>query len=956
MADQQILLDQGGFIGGFDPESLVTFTNGEAILPQPPDVVFQVVTAGSQFVWRNVYSGVIEGTGSMVEVEYYIDSAKSKVYGTQKGGSFGQPREPNSTEPMGKIKLKQPLSGDFYVNFCVTVPDVIVEYGEGYEAWPMWRKLATNEFASAGDAIHWFNDAFKKLRTVNPDNPLWARAHDRTLDTWRQACDHESDTTLVFKRDAKGQYNSFPLTYSYAFGRTRANDPNSNWNAEAPSSKYSIVRNPATGNVDVMLPEENGEYDSEDPVRYGFVFENKPLYINLTSESQVQADISASIPAVMYATMELADGKSFTGSIMMDPEHQRVSVPVSAFKFFQNEPGDSTGDQTGDWSGEEPWEPPVYPAVPFPGRRLGMIGDSITYQNVMQYAGIESGYYAYFAFTASGWLNYAQAFTNYRLEIEPGLQPSEAPDPELDGGAGAAGYNWGVAGSRTTDWEKETFYPLGPAFGPKVGPMYQYRRYKDKVDLLTILGGANDFAGNRPVEEVFSTVRRFAYEIAADGKWVFWCTITPRTTRSLSGYTLEQQAVIRNRILEYNQRVRDLFAELQPKNMFLVDWWDRVVGPNGIDPHGWVSNSVDPEGGDSFGNWRSDDPQFVGMADGLHPNFISAFGMGEVLGQAIIDAGVPPRNGYDRGPLVAGPNLAPNPTFNVSTTFPSGGMSSTLGRSIGLGPSLTDSSHQRPAGVSERNNLGLGYQYGQVPDLWKIYRSSNSDQESFSNFGEYTWSALAGNYPELLAYMNDSTWADGCLKTSIVTVGGRRGFKIEFSTPQTGNKQEAFRLNCTLPSGLNGPWNNYGFSTWPKTENPVNNIYQPGDKIGAEMELHLSNIKNLHTMRLSTNFLAVDNDAIAAGDITTSGALISGLGMPQTFWPPSLIDLVRHHDKDRVMHVATPIVVAPTPPRAGLYPYLTFNLEVAVDASQGPGSVTVIVFDPRVHKYAGGPL
>ena len=36
----------------------------------------------------------------------------------------------------------------------------LIAYGEAYECWPAWRKLRPNEFATAGDSLHWFITTF----------------------------------------------------------------------------------------------------------------------------------------------------------------------------------------------------------------------------------------------------------------------------------------------------------------------------------------------------------------------------------------------------------------------------------------------------------------------------------------------------------------------------------------------------------------------------------------------------------------------------------------------------------------------------------------------------------------------------------------------------------------------------------------------------------------------------
>ncbi len=39
----------------------------------------------------------------------------------------------------------------------------LIAYSEAYECWPTWRKLRPNEFATAGDSLHWFMETFDLL-------------------------------------------------------------------------------------------------------------------------------------------------------------------------------------------------------------------------------------------------------------------------------------------------------------------------------------------------------------------------------------------------------------------------------------------------------------------------------------------------------------------------------------------------------------------------------------------------------------------------------------------------------------------------------------------------------------------------------------------------------------------------------------------------------------------------
>lgn len=929
-------LDQGGYIG-----RVVEFVNGVGKLTPAPETVYQVASAGSKFVWDNVFSDIVAGTGTNLDVDYYINTAGSRVFGVQIGGSFGQPIEEDSGEEQGTIVLTTNHTGPLHVSYCVSVPEVTIAYGEQYEAWPMWRKLAGSERSMAADAIHWFVDTFRILKKADPANPEWSYAHTRMLEVWRECCDQESNNTNIFKGGAKGSYNNFPLTYSYGYGVDNVDDDSTVWNVVPPSSLYDAVRT-GDGYVTFTAPEMYAAKGSGAPMRYGIVFENDPLYLNYTENSTIHVDTKASEDMVMSMAITSDEGEVFDAVIFAGPTSAPRAIGIGQFMRFQQEPGDATGDKTGDWN---EWTPPIYDAVPFPGRRAGLIGDSITYANTLYNPPGNDGRFAYQSFGMAGWFSWAMALTNHPLELEPGIQP--------DVNGTKSGYQFGIAGSRVQDWWLESFEPL-PDGVKKMGPMWAYGLSKSKLDIVTIMGGTNDLAGNRPLSEVLLNIQKAAYECAADGKWVFLFTITPRTTDLLSGYTLAQQDAIRNRLLAVNEAIRNWISSVDPANIFLVDPWADLVGPNGIDPHGCVSDRVNPNGAYTAGNWKPGVPQVSYFADGLHPAVAAAQVIGRHLMEALIVAGVPMREGNALGPLIPGNNLIANPQFTVSTAFPFEGFSTTLGRAIGLGPALTDATHVRPEGLSERNNLGLGYQHGKVPDNWFFYRASNVDEESYSNFGHYTWEDLSSDYPTLTEYMGESTWTEGAATLSLVTVGGQQALRIVFTTPQTGNKNEAFVLRTNVPEHQNGPWNNYG---WPgtapsKVPAPINSSYFAGDRVGAQAEVRVSNVKGLHTLRMSMNLLSVDDIAVSEGDNRTSGAVMSGLSMGQNFWPPTLADLERFHPDGGTLVLKTPIVVAPASgPKERTYAQI--NIEVSLDASTGPASVSLLILNPGMYKFTG---
>ncbi len=323
-------LDQGGFIG-----KPVEFTAGVGLLDPAPDIVYQVVTSGTLFVWDNVFSEIQEGTGSQVEVDYYVDKDGNKIYGVQKGGSFGQPSEPNSGEQPGKIVLKTAVSGTYGVNYCVTVDDVTIAHGEPYEAWPMWRKLANGERAIAADAIHWFADVFRLMRIADPDNVEWRLAHERTLDVWRECCEQESNNTKIFSAGSSGPYNNFPLTYSYVYGVENVDDGSTHWDAKPPTPYYSAQRT-ADGYVTFQLPEDFALAGSGGRMRYGCVFENKPLYLTYDASSVLKLDTNLSFDAVVMATITSEQGDKFHAPLLCGPQTKTVSVPLWQFMRFED--------------------------------------------------------------------------------------------------------------------------------------------------------------------------------------------------------------------------------------------------------------------------------------------------------------------------------------------------------------------------------------------------------------------------------------------------------------------------------------------------------------------------------------------------------------------------------------------------------------------------------------------
>lgn len=55
-----------------------------------------------------------------------------------------------------------------------------IAFGEAYECWPTWRKLRPNEFATAGDSMHWFIENFHLFSQLETEDQKgqWLAARD----------------------------------------------------------------------------------------------------------------------------------------------------------------------------------------------------------------------------------------------------------------------------------------------------------------------------------------------------------------------------------------------------------------------------------------------------------------------------------------------------------------------------------------------------------------------------------------------------------------------------------------------------------------------------------------------------------------------------------------------------------------------------------------------------------
>ena len=923
-----------GYIYGRNVEATVVFTAGVGQLNPPPDITYQAVTGEALFVWDNVFSDLTQGV--RLEVDYYIDAKGNKIFGTQKGGSFGQPSIPagqHTDGNPGKIVLKTPSSGTFGVNYCVTVPDVKVAYGELYEAWPMWRKLAENEVSTAADAIHWFLDAFTLGMELEPMNADWKNAHDRMLEVWQLTCAQESNNTRIFQAGANGPYNNFPLTYGYAYGRDNIDDPESNWDAVPPSDKFQAFRNPE-GFVVYRLPAENGARGSGQSIRYGTAFENNPLFLTYVSASRIRMNMRSTVEQIVTVTITDDDGISHDASVLISSFSEPQEIGMNQFRQFQQEPGDATGDKTGDWSDDSEYQIPEITPVPFPGFRMALLGDSITEYNTGYYPpNPQSGRFAYYAQSMCGYFTYANALLGQRFLFEPGLDPDRSMNN--------SGRNWGVASSRVHDWWQEDF---APNTIPRKGPMWVAKTYSTEFDCAILMGGTNDLSGNYPVAQIVRDLVMAAAELAAMGKWVFVGAIPPRSRDLLAGYSPADQDMIRQRLIQVNTQVKKIVSDLP--NIWFVDYYDDLLGPNGIDPIGTLSNDdgVTPS---VAGNFSPLYGNLIAFHDGLHPGPLGAYIMGRKWAEVIVAAGVPVRTGS------VGTDITPNPSltftqFNLPAPPQLSPNWSFVGWATGLGAE------------TKNGNLHTGFNFGRMPDNIHFYRGTNQENQNigatqtgnagtYSNFMGYTWSAFTPQYPELLPYVTDSTWADGQVLVDIKTDAQGPYLEIKPNIPagtDPSRRNQSFVVNCHIPIGLHGAWDNYGYQTPDQSPELPNNVYMAGDYLHARADIDWDfSEAQIHGARFIVNVLNVDNN-----NFNTTGAVISGIMNSHTFWPPTELPKMHMPKVIPVMAFKTPKVKVPAAVGGETRRYSQVKLEFAFDNYGVPVNGTIKIRNLRVYK------
>lgn len=576
--------------------------------------------------------------------------------------------------------------------------------------------------------------------------------------------------------------------------------------------------------------------------------------------------------------------------------------------------------------------------VPFPGRRLAIVGDSISWYNTAYVPPKSwSGRYENWGAGMGGWWTNADQILEGRLSLEPVLEQNMQGKQH--------GNNFALAGTQVKNWWNQQDIPLPDTGTVEIGPMFAALANLDKFDVVAMMGGTNDLANNTTGPEIIDLLKEAVMEFTSRGKWVFLLGLPARSRDYLRGYTIQQQDVIRNRLKEVNAGIVQWIAEEDPANVWYVDCFTPTVGPNGNDPCGFVSNDTDPNADSTRGNYNPNEPGVVYMHDGLHPGPAGGRAMGKALAEVMIAAGIPALpNPDDIGIYQTGPNLLPNPqmtftAYPLAISPPSFAWSS-IGMATGQGPLITT------------GDVNGGYEHGRIPDCWNLFSASNEENltigrgtgGTYSNFMKYTWSDFTNEFPKLNEYIRDATYAPGAITTSIVTHEGTPAFKIDINFPQSDNKCQMFNVGSSFPRDQHGPWDNWGWDSPDAGEPRPNTLYGAGDVLTGSVDLVISGGMS--------SMVACQAVLYSFGIVPQAefGAQRMSFANHQFFWPPSDYDEIRFSSEERRVHLHMPAIIVPQYTEAQTIRYGDLKLEFGFDCTKGPVVGSIIIKNPSVRK------
>lgn len=297
----------------------VTFKDGKAQLPASLANVYTVFQG--ELSWQNVYANLSKG--QFFDIDYFVDR-DGYIFRWQSGYAadvvFTSEAQPQTAIPAGCLQMKNTaLNGQYQVSYSLYQEDTI-PYASQFEGWPMWRHLMPDEQVMAGDAIHWFIDLFYLMQAIDTDNSAqWESCYQAMLALWQETCVLTSSENCFFKRSTIGTYDSWPLTYFYAYA-----DGNISYTPPTDYCRYG--RDKTSGVAYFDLP--------EDSHRLGWVFQNDALNLGITPDLNVTVEAAASRSTNLAVILSDDQKRQYKYNFCPDTTVQSYSLPLLQFMDY----------------------------------------------------------------------------------------------------------------------------------------------------------------------------------------------------------------------------------------------------------------------------------------------------------------------------------------------------------------------------------------------------------------------------------------------------------------------------------------------------------------------------------------------------------------------------------------------------------------------------------------------
>jgi phage-related protein len=162
--------------------------------------VFLVYSASGKLLWRNLYAPLVSGTN--YTISYWVDRDGVRVAPDGTRTTIGG-------DTPGTIVLSTNYSGSAKLVYTSYTGGTIAK-NQGFDAFPLWRALRSNEKNMAFDSAFWSYTAFDLLYQITSDT-TWQRARDATKYTTINTGTIQN-LGYLFKRDTSPDPFIYPGT------------------------------------------------------------------------------------------------------------------------------------------------------------------------------------------------------------------------------------------------------------------------------------------------------------------------------------------------------------------------------------------------------------------------------------------------------------------------------------------------------------------------------------------------------------------------------------------------------------------------------------------------------------------------------------------------------------------------------------------------------------------------